>query len=384
MALTAQQQIYEAIKKSNNILIVIGKNLEGDTIGSALATAMILEKMGKKCDIVSDETPNSKFSFLPNMEKINPGINILRDFIISVNIKDHPIKEIHYETSGDKLNIFLSGKTSGMAKEKIETKFASPNYDLLIALNSPDLSSLGAFYELNTEFFFNTLLVNIDHHPSNENFGKINMVDILSSSAAEIITKIFYPFDKKLFDEKISTCLLAGIISETNCFQAANTSPATLILAANLIMQGADQPQIVTHLFKTKPISILKLLGRIMAGIKIDSETKTGWTIVERKDFWKTKTESEDLNYVLEELANNSKDLSIIFLLWEKEGCVKGKIYISKNYTHLPQLMNYLKQDFEVSASSKTKNIYDFFWNKSNIFKTKKIILNKIKALVRL
>jgi len=383
MALTTQQQIYDAIKKSNNILIVIGKNTEGDAIGSALATALILEKMGKMCNIISDENPNAKFSFLPNIKKIDPGINIIRDFIISVNIKDHPIKEIHYETVGDKLNIFLSGQTAGITKEKIEARFANPNYDILIVLDSPDLSSLGAFYEKNTDLFFNIPIINIDHHPSNESFGKINMVDILSSSTSEIITKLFYTQDKKIFDEKIAACLLTGIISETNCFQAPNTSPATLISAANLIMQGADQSEIVTHLYKTKPISILKLLGRIMAGIKIDSETKTGWTLVDRKDFWKTKTESEDLNYVLEELIKNSRDLAIIFLLWQKEDRVKGKLYISKNYTSTPQLMNSMRQDFEISANIATKNIYDFSWNRSNIFKTKKIILNKIKNFVQ-
>lgn len=383
MALTTQQQIHELLRKSNSILVVIGKNIEGDTVGSALAINLILEKMGKTCDIVSNENPNAKFSFLPNIEKINPGINIIRDFIISVNIKEHPIKEIHYEAAGDKLNIYLSGQTTRMSKEKIEAKLANPNYDLLIVLNSPDLSSLGEFYEKNTDFFFNIPIINIDHSPSNENFGKINMVDILSSSTAEVLTKLFYILDKKIFDEKISTCLLTGIISETNCFQAPNTAPSTLICSANLIMQGADQSQIVTHLYKTKPISILKLLGRIMAGIKIDSETKTGWTFVDRKDFWKTKTESEDLNYVLEELVKNSRDLAIIFLLWQKEDGIKGKIYISKNYANLPQLTASLSQDFKISVNAADKNIYDFSWNKENIFKTKKIILNKIKNFVR-
>ncbi len=383
MALTTQQQIHELLKKSDNILIVIGKNIEGDAIGSALAISLILEKMGKTCDIVSGETPNAKFSFLPNIEKINPGLNIMRDFIISVNIKENPIEEIRYEAAGDKLSIYLSGQTAGISKEKIEVKFANPNYDLLIVLDSPDLSSLGAFYEKNTDLFFDIPLINIDHSPSNENFGKINLVDILSSSTAEITTKLFYVPDKKIFDERISACLLTGIISETNCFQAPNTAPSTLISAANLIMQGADQSQIVAHLYKTKPISILKLLGRIMAGIKIDSETKTGWTFVDRKDFWKTKTESEDLNYVMEELVKNSRDLAIVFLLWQKEGRIKGKIYISKNYANHPQLISSLRQDFDLSANAATKNIYDFSWNKANIYKTKKIILNKIKNFVR-
>ncbi len=382
MALTAKQQVYDLIKKSNDVLVVIGKNAGGDAIGGALATALILEKMGKKCEIVSDEAPDAKFSFLPGIEKINPGINIIRDFIISVNIQKNPIDEIRYEAEGEKINIYLSGKTRGLSKENIETKFTGAAYDLIIVLDSPDLASLGSFYTRNSEFFFDTPIINIDHHPSNENFGKINMVDIMSSSTAEIIIRLFYSLDKKLLDEKISTCLLTGIISETNCFQGQNTTPATLICAANLITQGANQPQIILHLYKTKPISILKLLGRIMAGIKIDSETKTGWTIVSRKDFWKTETAAEDLNYVIEELSNNSQQLSIIFLLWEKEQALKGKMYISKNYPYSPILVDSLKKDFEVSANQKTKNIIDFFQKERNIFHAKKLIIKKIKNIL--
>lgn len=384
MALTVQQQIYELLKKSNSILIVPNKNLDGDAVGSALALALILEKMGKKYEIACSETPSEKLSFLPKIGRFKTDIETGKDFMISINIKENPIEEIRYETVSDHLNIYISASKKQLDKEKVTFKNSGAEYDLIITLDSPDLETLGAFYSKNPEIFFDTPIINIDHHPSNENFGKINLVNIVASSTAEILMNFIYSADKRLLDEKIATCLLTGIINDTGSFQTSNTTPSTFVCAANLIAQGANQSLIVQHLYKTKPISVLQLLGRTMASLKVDENLKVGWKIMDRKDFWKTKATIKDLDYVIEELSHNAGDLAVILLLWEKEQSTWGKLYFPKEDTRLAPLAEVLKKTLPPSPSAKENNITDFVCHGQNAFKTRRVILDKIKKLLEI
>ena len=93
---------------------------------------------------------------------------------------------------------------------------AKDKYDLIITVDSPDLESLGKLFEENTDFFYNTPIINIDHSSDNENYGQINHVDLTASSTAELIFNMFEEYDMKMINEDIATCLLTGIFTATD------------------------------------------------------------------------------------------------------------------------------------------------------------------------
>ncbi|MDP2766655.1 MAG: hypothetical protein Q8O41_04270, partial [Candidatus Methanoperedens sp.] len=62
-------------------------------------------------------------------------------------------------------------------EDDISSRSSGFKYDLIIALDTADLESLGQIYDNDTEFFYKTPIINIDHHSENEEFGQINFIE---------------------------------------------------------------------------------------------------------------------------------------------------------------------------------------------------------------
>jgi phosphoesterase RecJ-like protein len=322
--LTKEQQIFEQIKKAENILISFGKNWNKDGIASALALFLFLKKIGKKADIVAEENINKEknndiFSFLPESKKIKTEVEDLKKFIISLDISETKINQIKYNIDEDKKKLnFIISPVSGFFSEKdVSSSISEFKYDLIIVLDTPDLESLGKFYENNTDFFYKTPIINIDHSGDNEEFGQINHIELTSVSTAEILFSLFKKYEEKIIDEDIATCLLTGIISKTKSFKTANITPKTLLITSELISNGARREEIVNKLYRSKSINILKLWGRVLARLNSDLDSSLVWSVLTKIDFIKTGAKENDLQDVIDELIVNIPKAKIIVLIYE-------------------------------------------------------------------
>ena len=85
MAFTANQQIFELVRKNNSFLIAIKRDWSGDALAASLVLAIVLKKLGKKVDIACDsfKTP-ANLGFLPTYE-IKDHLANLQKFVISLN-----------------------------------------------------------------------------------------------------------------------------------------------------------------------------------------------------------------------------------------------------------------------------------------------------------
>lgn len=305
MALNQRQQIYELIEKHNNILLLLPLALNGDALGSGLALGSVLKKLGKNVTLCSAGQIPTQFNFLSNIAAVEKNIKVTRDFVISVNTKEYPVKELRYETNDDLLNIYLTPKINNLDSKAINFKQGIFNYDLIITLDLADLEELGAVYEENTELFFEAPIINIDHHSSNEQFGEVNLVEITAASTSEVVYDLIEEWGKDLLDEQMATQLLTGIIAATNSFQKNNTTPHSFSVAASLISKKANHQEIVRYLYKTKPLEILQLWGRIMARLKHDEDHRIIWSLLSKEDFTVTNTTAQSLARTLDELVLN-------------------------------------------------------------------------------
>jgi len=76
--LNQEQQIFEQIKKANNILITFSHIWNGDSVASALALFLFLKKLGKNAEVVAEKPKTNTalpatgrlFSFLPAFSEI--------------------------------------------------------------------------------------------------------------------------------------------------------------------------------------------------------------------------------------------------------------------------------------------------------------------------
>ena len=344
MGLLPKEQILDQINKSETILICVGKNPDGDALGSALGFCLALRKMGKKADIVSPTAVLSKYSFLPSSDTITHKLEGVRDYILSLDIDKEKLHQLRYEIQNNKLKIFITAKNGDLEQKDIIIESARFKYDLVILLGTSDLENLGNIYDENPDLFYEAPVINIDHNPSNEYFGKINLVDVTASSTSEIIFNLITDIKEDLIDEQVATNLLEGIIFKTNSFQNKNTTPKAFLTAASLITRGADKQEIIRYLYKTKSVSALKLMGKIMSNLKYNSEYKLGWSILPNgdDDFIKANASPEKLNLAVKELADSSPEFDLVLLIYKIGGKIGGIINFSEKLQvdNLAKLLN--------------------------------------------
>lgn len=374
MGLSSKEQVFDQIKKSETILLCVGKNPSGDALGSALGLCSVLKKMGKKVDFVSPTAILEKYLFMPSANIITHKLEGARNYVLSVNVEKDKLQQLRYEVRDNKLKIFITANAGDMKENDVALESSKFSYDLIIIFGLQDLENLGSIYDENSELFYETPVVNIDHNPSNEYFGKINFVDVASSSTAEIVFNLISEMEEELLDEQIATNLLAGIIYETDSFQNKNTTPKAFLAAASLVAKGANKQDIIRYLYKTKSISTLKLMGKVMSNLKYSSQYKLGWSIIEKDDFAKISASQESLSSVIRELANSSPEFNLVLLLYKDNDSIKGII----NFTEKLPAENLAKS---LGGNIEHRQIV-FTSKETNIEVTEKDVLNKIKVWI--
>ena len=330
MALNPFQQAFEKIKTSRHILIVLPQNINADNLGAALALFTFFKEQNKSPELLSPEPPPEKYAFLPDFEKARQKVEILRDFVISINTEKNKVSRVRYEQESNSLKIFLSSR--GQIEEKnICLEPGAFKYDLIVTLGATDLESLGCLFEKYNELFFGKPILNIDDQAANEHYGEINLVEPTASSCSEIVLDLLEKQGVVITQEKIATLLLAGIIEKTDSFQNHKTSPKALTTASFLINAGADREKIVTSLYKTKSVSFLKFWGRVLAKINFNEEKGLVFCRINQEDFEETKTSSQELFLIMSEIRETFPKVNAAYLLWQsKEEKIKGVFFSPK------------------------------------------------------
>ncbi len=330
MELTPKQQTTQMISAAQKILILTHTNPDGDALGSLLALYLVLKKLGKDVTaVMPDVTPNA-FKYLPNLQDLAKDFSGAKDFIISVDTSKVKVERLGYKhhPEENKLNIVVTPQAGSFGEGDVTFSYGTFKFDLIVVLDSPDLERLGPLYDGQSPLFYETPVVNIDHHAGNDFFGKINWVDLTSTSTAEILVSLMESLAREnpIIDENIATALLTGIITDTGSFQNANTTPKSLTVAAQLVAAGAHQQEIIRNIFKTKPFTTLKLWGKILESVKQDQVNRFIWAKVARDDFNATGATQSETSGVIDELLKSAPDIDFVLLLTEKEGSLDGSL----------------------------------------------------------
>jgi len=327
MELSPKQQIVEALKGSENILVLTHRNPDGDAIGSLVAFSLALKKLGKNALIICQDEVPAVFSYLPTGE-ISKELKGKRDFIISLDVSKTPAEKFLYKVEDGKINFIITPKAGEFSPEMVSFPGGKFKSDLIVVLDSSDLERLGKPYEENPELFFETPIVNIDHHAGNDHFGKINLVDLTATSTAEILVSIFEALsgDTSLLSKEIATALLTGIITDTNSFQNQNTTPKSLTVAAQLVAAEADREEIIRRIYKTRTLPTLRLWGKVLSNIHDETNYRFIWSAIKKEDFLTIGATPEDADGVIDDLLKTTTGVDFVLLLIEKTDGVHGSL----------------------------------------------------------
>ena len=321
MELSPKQQTIKLIEESQKILILTHKDPDGDAIGSVLAMKKVIEKLGKQALICASGIIDQTFSYLPELDKIENTIPLKKESRLLVKNTQNPIESVSWKRISDnEIEILISG--SKIKSDDLEVLNQGYDYDTILILDTASPSLLANLWEDNADLFYQVPTISIDHHPSNTQYAKVNLVDVTASATAEILVSIFEALNRSndIFDEEISTALLTGIMSDTASFMNTNTTPKSLTIAAQLVAAGARQPEIVRNLFKTNSLAKLRVWGRALSYIKEDRDYHFIWSSLSKADFVASGADetSNVSEGVIDALLKTAEDVDFVLLLKEK------------------------------------------------------------------
>ena len=318
MALKESQQIFEALKRSNHPLICVPSGAGADQYATAIGLARVLEKLDKKPTIVAaDGKAPKNLDFLAGCEHISGKLENLRQFVIELDASKTKVDELTYELKDDKLFVYLSPKKGFWSAADVRTSSSGYKYDLIICIGAPDHEACAQLYTENTDFFFRTPIINIDHTPENEHYGQMNVVDLTASACGEVCHDLIEAIEPGLIDEETATAFLTGMIAKTKSFKTKDVTPKTLQTASKLMAKGARREHIIQNLYRTRSVSTLRLWGRALARLKMDESLHIVWTLLSQQDFMHAGAEEQDLPDVIDELLSSSPHARVVVLLYE-------------------------------------------------------------------
>ena len=311
-------QAMKLVQDAERILLVGPKTLSGDSAGSLLACALSLEQLGKEVTLLSSSELPGELNFLPRNELFTKKLGGARDFLIEIDVSKSKVDTLSYNVEGDKLLVNVSPSRGSIEARDLKTKLGPHKYDLIIILDSQAVNRIDAIYEKENELFHSVPVLNIDHRESNERYGTVNLVDTAASSTSEVAAFLLKELGAS-FDHTTASALLTGIISATHVLKSPATKPSTLKLAAELIESGASKEEIVENLYKTKPLSAIKLWGRVLARLEAARGGEYVYSSVSYDDFKDCGATPKQSRGLMDELVAVSRaKLFILFFEFEK------------------------------------------------------------------
>jgi phosphoesterase RecJ-like protein len=257
MTFNVHDEIRQAIKASSKVLVVSHVRPDGDAVGALLAIGLGITNLGKEVHMVlSDGVPGS-FRHLPGAEKV--------------------------------------------------TKANSGDYNLTILVDCSDLKRAGSALS-----GYPVPDINIDHHKTNDNIGRINLVKAKATATSEIIAEHMESWGLTI-DKDIANALLAGIVADTLGFRTSNITPDAMRLSASLMEKGADLPEQYSRALLRRSFSAASYWGAGLSHLQQDNGMVWGTlTLADRKASAYPGNDDADLINVIS--AIDGFEIAMIFV----------------------------------------------------------------------
>ena len=251
------QSVHKQIQAARRILVVSHIRPDGDAVGSLLAMGLALHAAGKDVQMVLADGVPRNFRRLKGSDKVLNQPQGEFDFITVVDCSD-------LERAGSALN----------------------GYSL------PDL--------------------NIDHHPTNLNFARINLVESNAVATAEMLFDYLPQFGLPI-SVPVAEALLTGLITDTIGFRTVNMTPKALRVAADLMETGVDLPSLYQKALLSRSLNAVRYWGTGLA--KINADRRMVWTtlsLADRQKIGYPGRDDADLINVLSTIEDT--DIVLIFI----------------------------------------------------------------------
>lgn len=256
-------QMAEELRKAPKVALFSHVSPDGDCIGSMLGMGLALEKLGKEVYLYNPDPIPRNLSFLPGVDRIQ---NTLPD----------------------------------------------PLPQTLLFVDCSDLQRVNLKLE---QLPARSIVLNLDHHVSNQKFGSVNWVDAEASASGEVAFELIRELQIELTQE-IATNLYTAILTDTGSFQYSSTTAKTHRIGAELLECGINLVKIHNQIFDQKPLAKVKLLQHALNQLQLYADGKCAIMSLRMKDFEQSGAE-ESLSEGLVDHARSIQGVEVAILLKE-------------------------------------------------------------------
>ena len=277
--------ISERLEKSKNVVIASHIRPDGHAIGSLLGLGLALLDAGKSVQMVLVDGVAASFRHLEGSELI--------------------------------------------------VKIPTGEYDTFITVDAADFKRVGKAFEN-----FGQPDINIDHHKTNEKFGKLNLIEADEVATAAILARYLPEWGYKI-TKPIAAALLTGIVTDTLGFRTSSTNPSALRLSAMLMETGADMTDLYMKALVKKTFPAARYWGAGLSHL----EQKNGivWATLTLADRKKSGYGGND-------------DADLINLISAIDGNKVGMIFVEQSDNHVKVSWRALESGIDVSQVAKYFN----------------------------
>lgn len=202
------QSIVNEIRTNHSFLITSHESPDGDAVGSALALASFLRKIGKD---------------------------------VCVHFCD-PVPELY---------AFLPGN------ETVQSQIPERDFDIAFVLDIGELRRAGDVFCQFTRF---NKIINLDHHLGCEQFGDYNLIDSTAAATGVLVHRIATKFGY-CFDLETALCLYVSIITDTGSFRYSNSNREAFTIAGEMIECGINAWDVAEQIYENQPLKRLEILA---------------------------------------------------------------------------------------------------------------------------
>ena len=237
---------------------------------------------------------------------------------------------------------FLDPAASFLKSPRPEEAWDS--FDLWVIVDTNDPRRLGGALDALTprakRIFF------LDHHPdivvANRSVLQLPphaviFSDTRSSSIGELLYQLFTDLNLTPLDLTMASGLYVSVMTDTNSFRYARTTPESHRIAAHMIELGVNPEETYQQIFSTKGLSHIRLLGILLQNTKVSKSGKLAWLEIPlelRKRF--NATADDTLSFM--NLLLVLRDTEIVCLFREEDDGItvrtsiksKGKIVVNR------------------------------------------------------
>lgn len=215
---TSLDDIAGRLRDGSRFAVISHYRPDGDAIGSSLAVALTLRRLGKHVRVFNEDPVPETLRFLPGSEMVEqPG-----------------------ETPVDA--------------------------DVVIAVDCATRERLGARCIAALESV--PLWINIDHHRSNEDYGHLHFIDSDAPATGEIIFNLLTAAGLPP-DKDTGSNIYVAISTDTGSFQYQGTTARTYEIGAELIRLGVDIPVLARDTYENFPLRRIELLRGLLNTMEI-------------------------------------------------------------------------------------------------------------------